>query len=37
MNLGLFAYLTILALALALALAAFASVFVKRMEDRAAT
>ena|ERR1700757_3776227 len=37
MNLGLFGYLTIVALALALVLAAFASVFVKRLGDRAPT
>jgi hypothetical protein len=34
-NLGLFGFLTVLALALALVLAAFASVFVKRLGDRA--
>ena len=37
MNSSLFGYLTILALVLALVLAAFASVFVKRMGDRAPT
>jgi Kef-type K+ transport system membrane component KefB len=35
MNLGLFGFLTILALVLALVFAAFASVFVKRLGDRA--
>ena len=34
-NLGLFGFLTVLALALALIFAAFASVFVKRLGDRA--
>ena len=37
MNSSLFGYLTILAFVLALVLAAFASVFVKRMGDRAPT
>jgi Flp pilus assembly protein TadB len=37
MNSGLFAYLTVLALVLALVSATFASVFVKRMENRATT
>jgi ABC-type Fe3+ transport system permease subunit len=37
MNLGLFGNLTIVALALALVLAAFASVFIKRLADRAPT
>jgi hypothetical protein len=37
MNLGLFGSLTILFLALALVFAAFASVFVKRLGDRATT
>lgn len=37
MNLDLFGFLTILALVMALVLAAFASVFVKRMGDRAPT
>jgi hypothetical protein len=37
MDLGLFGYLTVLALVLALVFAAFASVFVKRLGDRAPT
>jgi hypothetical protein len=37
MNLGLFGYLTIVALVLALVFTAFAAVFVKRLGDRAPT